>query len=356
MDFGVCVATKIDDVGYIRFAENLGYSHAWVADSQMIWSDCYAVLALAAQQTERIQLGTGVSVAGPRSAPVIAHSIATINRLAPGRTFLGMGTGNTAMRIMGHRPLPLGEFAKELRVIRGLLDGELVDFEWRGETTKVQFQMPELGFLDLEHRVPMYVSAFGPKTMALAGELGDGIVLSIPPDAAAMERVWANVERGAAAAGRELDRSRYLSCSLTMVALLRPGETLDSERVRREVGPMVVSSIHYVYDRVRQLGGNPPGRLQGVWDRYCAMVEAVPEEIRHNRIHAGHCTYVLPEEEELITPELIREVCIAGTPEEIIDQVRKLEARGLQQIMLLPSLETQYGFLQDFATHVMEKM
>ena len=49
-------------------------------------------------------------------------------------------------------------------------------------------------------------------------------------------------------------------------------------------------------------------------------------------------------------------MCIAGTPEEIIDQVRKLEARGLQQIMLLPSLETQYGFLQDFATHVMEKM
>jgi alkanesulfonate monooxygenase SsuD/methylene tetrahydromethanopterin reductase-like flavin-dependent oxidoreductase (luciferase family) len=202
----------------------------------------------------------------------------------------------------------------------------------------------------------MYVSAFGPKTMALAGELGDGIVLSIPPDAAAMDRVWANVDRGAAAVGRELDRTQYLSCSLTMVALLRPGETLDSERVRREVGPMVVSSIHYVYDRVRQLGGSPPGRLHDVWDRYCAMVEAVPEEIRHNRIHAGHCTYVLPEEEELLTPELIKEICIAGTPEEIIDQVRKLEASGLEQIMLLPSLETQYGFLHDVATQVMEKM
>ncbi len=356
MDFGVCVASKIDDVGYIRFAENLGYSHAWVADSQMIWSDCYAVLALAAQQTERIRLGTGVSVAGPRSAPVIAHSIATINRLAPGRTFLGMGTGNTAMRIMGHRPLRLGEFAQDLRTIRGLLDGELVDFEWRGERTKVQFQMPELGFLDLEHRVPMYVSAFGPKTMELAGEVGDGIVLSIPPDAAAMDRVWAQVERGAQKAGRDLDRKHYPSCSLTMVALCRPGETLDSERVRREVGPMVVSSIHYVYDRVRQLGGNPPGRFGNVWDRYCAMVEAVPEEIRHNRIHAGHCTYVLPEEEELITPELIREVCIAGSPDEVIDQIRSLEARGLEQLMLLPSLDTQYGFLQDFATHVMDKM
>ena len=63
MDFGICVASKIDDVGYITHAENLGYSHAWVADSQMIWSDCYAVLALAAQQPRKINSGTGVSVA-----------------------------------------------------------------------------------------------------------------------------------------------------------------------------------------------------------------------------------------------------------------------------------------------------
>ena len=57
------MASKIDEIGYIMHAENLGYSHAWVADSQMIWSDCYAVLALAAQQTRTIKLGTGVAVA-----------------------------------------------------------------------------------------------------------------------------------------------------------------------------------------------------------------------------------------------------------------------------------------------------
>ena len=128
MDFGVCVAAKIDDVGYITHAENLGYTHAWVADSQMIWSDCYAVLALAAQQTRRMKLGTGVAVAGTRLAPVTAHSIATINRLAPGRTFLGIGTGNTAMRLMGHKPMPLHQFRAYLRVLRALLRGEEVDY------------------------------------------------------------------------------------------------------------------------------------------------------------------------------------------------------------------------------------
>ena len=355
MDFGVCVATKIDDVGYIRFAENLGYTHAWVADTQMIWSDCYAVMALAAQQTERIALGTGVAVAGTRAAPVIAHSIATINRLAPGRTFLGIGTGNTAMRLMGHRPMRLGEFREELRVIRGLLAGEEVDFEWRGERTRVSFQMPELGFIDLEHPIPIYVSAFGPKTQQLAGEY-EGLVLSIPPDPALMERAWSQVDRGAERVGKQIDRSEYLTCSLTMAALLRPGETLESDRVRREVGPFVLSSLHYVYDRVRQLGGNPPARLSGIWERYCAMVEAVPEPVRHNRIHGGHCTYILPEERELLTPELIESTCLVGRAEEIVDQVRKLEAAGLQQIMLLPSLETQYEYLRDFSRDVMDRL
>jgi alkanesulfonate monooxygenase SsuD/methylene tetrahydromethanopterin reductase-like flavin-dependent oxidoreductase (luciferase family) len=97
VNFGI-VHAKIDEIGYITHAENLGYSHCWVTDSQMIRSNCWAVLALAAQQTRRMRLGTGVNVPGLRLASVAANGIATINRLAPGRCFIGLGTGHTAMR------------------------------------------------------------------------------------------------------------------------------------------------------------------------------------------------------------------------------------------------------------------
>src|SRR5690606_26719401 len=99
MDIGICVASHIGDIDYAVRAEELGYSHAWFADSQMIWSDCYATLALAAHRTSRIKLGTGVAVSGTRPPAVHAAGIATINALAPGRTFFGVGAGNTAMRI-----------------------------------------------------------------------------------------------------------------------------------------------------------------------------------------------------------------------------------------------------------------
>ncbi len=117
------VATKIDDWQLLQYAEQLGYDSGGVPDSQMIWSDCYAVLALAAWHTSRIRLGTGVAIAGTRTAPVTAHSIASINRIAPGRVFLGIGTGHTAMRVMGLDPVKPREFREYLRVVRGLLRG-----------------------------------------------------------------------------------------------------------------------------------------------------------------------------------------------------------------------------------------
>ena len=104
MQFGV-TATRIDDIGFFSHAENLGFNFAWITDSPLLRSNPWAVMALAAQQTQKIRLGTGLGIGGLRLAPVTANGIATINRLAPGRTFLGVGTGNTAMRTMVQPPM-----------------------------------------------------------------------------------------------------------------------------------------------------------------------------------------------------------------------------------------------------------
>ena len=126
MEFGICVASRPSDIGYVQLAEQLGYSHMWAADSQMIWSDVYAFMALAATATTTMKLGTGVAVAPTRPAPVTAAAHATINEIAPGRVFCGIGTGNTAMRIMGHPPMRIAEFDRYLGDLRSFLDGEEV--------------------------------------------------------------------------------------------------------------------------------------------------------------------------------------------------------------------------------------
>ena len=361
MDFGVCAITKIDDIGLAVEAENLGYSHLWVPDSQMIWSDCYAFLALAARETRTIRLGTGVSVAGTRSAPVTAHSIATINRLAPGRTFLGIGTGNTAQRLMGQRPIRFAEFEEYVRVLRGLLDGEEVDYvnpgtdPGGGAPRTIRFDMLDLGFMQLEPRVPIHVSGFYHRTQQLAGRYGDGLVVSIPPHRDFVTRARSHAARGAAEAGRELPGDFQLS-SLTTAVVLEPGETLESDRAIRDCGPFVVSSIHYIYEKIKENGGEPPPHMRPFWKKYCRLVEETPERSRHLRVHAGHCTWLHPDEAEFVTPELIRTTCLAGTPDELVERIRHLDEAGLDHVMLLPSLETQRHTIEAFSRKVMSRL
>ena len=91
MKYSLTVSTRITDWKFIKELEDLGYDAAWVPDSQMIWSDCYATLALAAANTSRIRIGTGVAIPGTRIAPTNAAAISSINAIAPGRVFWGVG-------------------------------------------------------------------------------------------------------------------------------------------------------------------------------------------------------------------------------------------------------------------------
>ena len=108
MDIGVCVASRVKDIDYVVHAERLGFSHAWMADSQMLWSDVFASLALAADRTDTINVGTGVAVSGTRPAAVNAAGIATINALAPGERSLvwAQATRPDALWEFLHKKLP----------------------------------------------------------------------------------------------------------------------------------------------------------------------------------------------------------------------------------------------------------
>lgn len=349
MDFGICIASRPDDIEYVVEAERLGFTHAWFADSQMIWSDVYAMLAVAATRTSTIRLGTGVAVAGTRLAPVTAAAIATINQLAPGRTFCGIGTGNTAMRIMGHRPLRIAEFDEYLATLRPLLRGEEVDYSWRGATAPIVHLMPDAGFVRFDPVPPLYVSAFGPRSLDLAAKHGDGLITSVPPDPASVRGIRAAIAERRDSYGRPSGRSDFPISTLTTVAVLEPGEAVDSDRVREQVGAFAIAALHYSYEQYRQFGRRPPEHLSDIWADYVSEVESVPEERRHLRTHLGHNCWVIPEEERFVTRELIERSCLVGTADELRRRVAELDDAGLDQIVVLPPLAAKETVIADIA-------
>jgi 5,10-methylenetetrahydromethanopterin reductase len=359
MDFGVCIASKIDDIDHGVLADQLGYCDLWVADSQLLWSDCYATMALLADRTKRIRIGTGVAVAGTRAAAVTAAAHATINQIAPGRVFCGIGTGNTAMRIMGRRPLNIAGFDRYLTELRALMDGRPALVPPRDTDSgadnpvEIRHLMPDAGFVAFEPRIPMYVSAFGPRAMGLAVRHGDGLVTSVPPHPGAIRKMWNRLEEAAENEGRQVDPESFPTSTLTTICVMQPGETTSSERVRETTGAFAMAAMHYQYEQWREAGRPDQKAPFPLWDEYVAMLEAVDPAKLNQRIHLGHNCWVIPEEERFVTPELIERTCIVGTADQIATQIRDLERAGLSQIMLLPPLAVRDQVLREVAAEVM---
>ena len=174
MQFGIAIATSADSWTLAQRAEELGFAHAWFYDTQMLSADCFVAMGAAAIKTSRIRLGTGVLIPSNRIAPVAANAFASLNKLAPGRIDIGIGTGFTGRRAMGMGAIKLAAFEEYIRVMTALLREETVEAELEGQRHKIRLLNPELGLINTRDPIGLHISAYGPKGRALTAKLGAG--------------------------------------------------------------------------------------------------------------------------------------------------------------------------------------
>ncbi len=163
MEFCIGICAKIDAVGLVKQAEDVGASHFGVGDGPLLFSDPYQYLALASRETSRIKLGTWVTNPLTRSAPVTANSIATLNALAPGRVFVGMGTANNALRSMGNRPATMHQLEQSLDVVQGLLKGDRVLHHWLNQDREIEFLDTNGYWYNIADPVDTWMAVGGPE-------------------------------------------------------------------------------------------------------------------------------------------------------------------------------------------------
>ncbi len=356
MDFGVCVLAKPQTCAQqAKLAEAHGFSHVWVSDTQMMAGDPYVCLALIAQHTTRIKLGTGVSVVGTRIPPVTANSIATLNQLAPGRIILGIGAGNSAWRAMGMPPRSLRELREHIRVIRGLLQGQEVEYQHEEKRRTVRFFHQEHGFMNTRDAVAIHVAANAPKAMELAGEIGDGFITSRTNSLAGWQETWSRVRQGAVRAGK--DPGTLYTTLLTTACLLHPGEAYDSPRIKAAAGPWTMVALHALYERVQNPNASPEV-IRPIFSEYAAFTDQQRQRLGERyylELHDGHGLYLRPEEAHFVTPEVVRATTMTAPPEELIERLHALEAAGVKQVAFLPPLGAFETFMQEFADQVLAK-
>lgn len=337
------------------FAEAHGFASAGFVDSPLLGGETFACMALAARETTTLRLGSLLAIPSSRSAPTTAQGIATINRLAPGRTFLALGTGFTSRSTFGLPPIPTATLASFARECRGLLDGEEIEYEGK----PVRFRQREGDYIDLEQRTPLFIGADAPKALRVAGETGDGWVCSLM-FANVMENAadvfassFAVVKDAARAAGRNLDSAEAIWS--TTLCVLRPGERATDPRVLERVGAHAMMPFHAYADNPASAEFLPPPiqeRLPIYRSEVIDRFGVGPERL-HQESHRGHLSHVLEGEAKVLTDEIIRMTTLTGTAEEIVERLRALEAAGLTNVSLwFPPRTTRDG-VRDVAEQIM---
>jgi alkanesulfonate monooxygenase SsuD/methylene tetrahydromethanopterin reductase-like flavin-dependent oxidoreductase (luciferase family) len=244
---------------------------------------------------------------------------------------MGIGTGNTAMRAMGQRPMKLAEYDEYLGVLAALLRGEVVDYRYRDRVRPIKMLTDNKKYMSLEPKIPLYVSGFGPKAMELAGKHGDGLVFAIPPRGVPVREALGHAAAGAAPGGPRASRQlQELRADQRGAPRAGRGGGLAARRALPSA-PTSWRASTTSTTRCTSAASSRRSSCGRSGSATARLVEQTPREHRHFRTHEFHYTNLHPGEAELIDAALIRATCLVGPPEAVVEQVRELERQGLQE-------------------------
>lgn len=319
-------------VEQVRLAESLGYDTAWITDSHLVCRELWVTLAACATGTSRIRLGPGVAVPHTRHVSVTASAIATLDEMAEGRVCIGIGTGGSAAQTMG---LTLAQTARVATLehvavsLRRLTRGEPIRFESGSEG--------RIAWLGAPRAIPLHVAGSGPRMLRAAGRLGDGAIMYASVDPEILRAGLGFVARGAADSGRALGD---LDIAIWAPMSIGPDRALARDHARGRVASALRHPLPVPF---RDEDRPAVERLRAGYDAF----EHATAASRHR---------------ELVPDRLVDLMALAGRPEEVRDQVRRvMTVREIGRIIILPQapgegFATRESILRTFADEVMARV
>jgi probable F420-dependent oxidoreductase len=308
MDFGVVFQLdppSSEVVRLARAAEGYGFSHVWTFDSHVLWQEPFVIYSQILAATSRVRVGPMVTNPGTRDATVTASLFATLNEMFGNRTICGIGRGDSALRTLGLPPGNLNEMRECVRVVRDLANGR--ETVHRGQ--KLHFPWIRDGRLDV------WVAAYGPKALAVAGEIGDGYILQLAdPDIAAW--MIASVRAAAERAGRDPSAVKFCVAAPAYV-----GDDLAHQREQtRWFGGMVGNHVADIVARYGT-GGAVPAALTD----YIAGRRGY-DYAEHGRAGNTHTDFV--------PDEIVDRFCLLGPVDNHLARLRELRDLGVDQFAI----------------------
>jgi probable F420-dependent oxidoreductase len=307
-----------------RQAEAQGFTYGWLFDSHVLWMEPYPLLTLMALTTSRMRLGTCVTNPATRDPSVTASAFATLNEISGGRMAIGIGRGDSARRVMGKKPTSLATLEEAIQEIRALTAGEVA----HAEDQPIQIKWAT-------EAVPIYVAAYGPKALRLAGRVGDGVILQFA-DPQLIKWCLRFVREGREEAGRDWSTFHVMSAAPSYVSD-------DLARARDQVRwfPALVSN--HVVDLVSRYSPDelPPELTMYVRNRPGYDYQD------HGRVGAHHADFV--------TDDVVDRFCVIGTAEQCAQRVQELADVGVNEFNIYLMTDDKEQTLQIYGRDIIPR-
>ena len=329
LTFGV---TVLPDPPHTRFvelmklAEDNGFEYGWTYDSHILWQDAYPLMTLLAMNTDRLKMGHCVTNPGTREPTVTASSYATLHDISNGRMVMGIGRGDSARRVIGYEPVKMAEFEAALTMMKELMNGRPV--EWNGKEL-------ELTWAQGRPDIPLYVAAYGPRALGVAGRVGDGVIIQLA-DPVIIQWIMDQARAAATEAGRDPDELQCLVCAPSII-------TDDMQEAREAVRWFPAMVSNHVMDLLRRYDRSLlPETLTAYLDR-----RTFYDYGEHSRMGARHG--------EFVDDETCDRFCILGDVEAHVAKLQQLAELGVTQWNIYLMTESPEATLDAYGSQIIPR-
>jgi alkanesulfonate monooxygenase SsuD/methylene tetrahydromethanopterin reductase-like flavin-dependent oxidoreductase (luciferase family) len=243
---------------------------------------------------------------------------------------------------------------EHIRVCRDLLAGKTTPYQEGERRRMIKFLNPKSGAIDIKKKIPIYMAASGAKSLELAGEIADGVIMFGAVAPSLIDFHMSHVRAGAERAGR--DPKKIYMLGMTAFHLTKPGERLETPRVRRAVGPFVSSSsnlIAFASPNPEDLPADLRAELTAFRTAYREPDE--PIETRHLKLYSDYLQGFKKEHEPLVTEKMIRATTLTGTREEVTESIHAMRKAGLNQVAV-QAITDPRETIETFSRQIIKRM
>ena len=323
------VAAAVADA---RLAEDVGFSLVGVADSQSVFREMYVTMALCAQATRRVRIGPSVTNPITRHPAVAASGIATLDEIAPGRAFFGLGSGDSAILNLAERPSTLADLRAYVEAVRALhTRGETT---WRGRLARLTWA---------KRAIPIYLSAEGPRTLELAGEIADGVIVNVGLEPALVKDAVARVHAGARRAGRD-------PASVDLWTMVRANVTDDVAAGIDEIRMELASNAHHVFRFTLEGKQVPPALADAI-----LKVQKGYQPAAHEALGASPNAALL-DGEPALRAYLAQRFAAVGPASVVADKLRAVVDAGISGLLVTGFVHERQALIRALGERVLSRL